>query len=206
MSHSHDQKFPTWVLWGAGGIIMMSLLLVFGVRFGVLPARPTAPEERALEHVAVLTSRDFRFADRADGALVATDAKSGKVSLVLEPGSNSGFIRGVMRGLMRERMLNQAPRDGAVTVTQWANGALTLRDDETGRILELGSFGHTNRAAFAQLLVPGTHIVESAERAAVLAGPARPDTNTAVSPSAVAPAPSTSPTTAAATPTGAGPA
>ncbi len=201
MSDFRDEKFPPWVLWAAGGMIVMTTVVVFGVRLGVLPARATAPQERAIEHVAMVTTRDFRFADRADGALVATDAKTGKVALVLEPGSNSGFIRGVMRGLMRERMLNEAPRKGAVTVTQWADGALTLRDNETGRILELGSFGHTNRAAFAQLLVPGTHVVENAETAAARAGPATPDTNTAVAPDANRP-----PTTAAAAPKGAGPA
>jgi len=77
------------------------------------------------------------------------------VAMVLEPGSNSGFIRGVMRGMMRERRLHQVGRDGAVRITQWADGALTLEDKSTGRILELGSFGRTNRASFAQLLARG---------------------------------------------------
>jgi hypothetical protein len=65
---------------------------------------------------------------------------------------------------MRERTLHEAPRDGPVTVTQWADGALTLKDPSTGRILELGSFGHTNRESFAQLLVPGTHVVPAAPK------------------------------------------
>ena len=72
--------------------------------------------------------------------------------MVLEPGSNSGFIRGTMRGILRERMLHEVDRNGPVKITQWADGALTLTDPSTGRILELGSFGHTNRAAYAVLL------------------------------------------------------
>lgn len=198
MSGFTDEKFPAWVPWAAGAMTGMTMLVVFGVRLGVLPARPTAPEVRVEKQVTASVTRDFRFADRKDGALIATDAKTGDVALILEPGSNSGFIRGVMRGLMRERMLKDVGRDGAVTVTQWNDGALTLRDNSTGRIIELGSFGPTNRAAFAQLLVPGQHIVQSLEKAQPN-GPKDPNDNSSVSPSA-----KVKPTTIAAN--GAGPA
>lgn len=198
MSHSHDEKFPSWVLWAAGGMVSLTMVVVFGVRAGLLPARPTAPQVRVAENVPVVATRTFRFADRADGALVATDAATQQVALVLEPGSNSGFIRGVMRGLMRERKLHEVGRDGAVTVTQWANGALTLKDQSTGRIIELGSFGLTNRAAFAQLLRPGTHVVPSEADLAARPGPRLPSDNSSVAPGA-------RPATAATT-NGAGPA
>ena len=179
MSDFTHEKFPPWVLGAAGGIVGITLLVVFGVSLGILPARPSAPELRAENHVGVITSRSFAFADRADGALVAIEAVTGKVALVLEPGSNSGFIRGVMRGMMRERQLAEVSRHGAVTITQWADGALTLKDPSTGRIIELGSFGHTNRAAFAQLLAPGLHVVESLEKARPN-GPTSPDDNSSV--------------------------
>ena len=92
MSDFRGQKFPRGALYGAGGMIGMTLLVVFGVRLGALPARETAPQHRESAKVAIVTTRDFRFADRADGALVVTDAATEKVSLVLEPGSNSGFL------------------------------------------------------------------------------------------------------------------
>jgi putative photosynthetic complex assembly protein len=169
MSDFRGQEFPRGALYGAGALIATVLIVVFAVRAGVLPGRETAPEQRAEQQVAVVASRDFRFADRQDGALIATDPRTGQVALVLEPGSNSGFIRGVMRGLMRERSLHSAALDGPVTVTQWADGALTLTDPSTGRIIELGSFGATNRAAFAQLLAPGTHVVEAPPRSGLAA-------------------------------------
>jgi putative photosynthetic complex assembly protein len=179
MSDFTHEQFPQWVLVAAGGVVAIALLVVFGVRAGVVPARPTAPELRAVNHVGIVKQRDFAFADRADGALIAKDAKTGQVVLVLEPGSNSGFIRGVMRGMMRERQLHEVSRYGAVTVTQWADGALTLQDPSTGRIVELGSFGHTNRAAFAQLLAPGVKVVESLEKRQPN-GPISPDDNSSV--------------------------
>lgn len=185
MSDFHNEKFPAWVPWAGAGLVGTTMLFVFGTQLGVLPGRETALQLRIENHVAAAVTRDFRFADRKDGALVATDARTNAVALVLEPGSNSGFIRGVMRGLMRERMLHEVPRDGPVTVTQWSDGALTLKDPSTGRVIELGSFGHTNRAAFAQLLVPGQHVVESIATAAEHSGPASPSDNNSVSPSAL---------------------
>ncbi|WP_439533298.1 photosynthetic complex assembly protein PuhC [Polymorphobacter sp.] len=152
MSGFHNEKFPVGALYGAGGLIGIALIAVFSVRAGLVEGRPTTPEIRAQNHVAVTKERLFRFADRKDGALVIRDAGTDAEVVVLEPGTNSGFIRGVMRGLMRERMLKETERSAPVRVTEWADGALTLTDVSTGRIIELGSFGPDNRRAFAAIL------------------------------------------------------
>lgn len=152
MSDFRHERFPVGALYGAAGVMGITMALVFGMRFGIVERPQTAPEHRAAAKVKVIAERQFRFSDRADGALMVTDAKTDKVAMLLEPGSNSGFIRGTMRGIMRERMLHEVDRNGPVTITQWADGALTLTDPSTGRVLELGSFGHTNRAAYAVLL------------------------------------------------------
>jgi len=149
-----NERFPTSALYAAGALIGVAILTVGSIRLGVLPAPETAPESRARRHVTASVSRDFRFEDRKDGALLVTDVAADKLVFIFPRGSNTGFVRGVMRGLMRERRLHEVARAGAVTVTQWNDGALTLEDKSTGRILELGSFGKTNRDAFAQMLVP----------------------------------------------------
>lgn len=149
-----NERFPKSALYAAGALIAVSIVTVGSIRAGLLPAPETAPQSRERRQVAVVAVRDFRFEDRPDGALLVTDMQTDRVAFVYPPGSNTGFIRGVMRGLMRERRLHEVARSGPVTVTQWADGALTLEDKTTGRIIELGSFGQTNRAAFAQLLVP----------------------------------------------------
>ena len=149
-----NERFPKSALYAAGTLIAVSIMAVGSIRLGLLPALESAPQSRERRQVPAVVTREFRFADRADGALLVTDVAANRLVFVFPPGSNTGFIRGVMRGLMRERRLHEVLRSGPVTVTQWADGALTLKDTSTGRILELGSFGHTNRAAFAQLLVP----------------------------------------------------
>lgn len=152
MSDFHNEEFPVGALYAAAGLVGISLIAVFSVRLGLVEGRPTAPEVRAAKQVAIVTERSFRFSDREDGALVIADSATDEPVVILEPGSNTGFIRGVMRGLMRERMLKEAERAAPVKITQWADGALTLTDLGTGRIIELGSFGPDNRRAFAAIL------------------------------------------------------
>lgn len=172
MTDFRGETFPRGALIGGGAVLVFTMALVFGTRAGVLPARPTAPEARAAAAVTAVASRELRFADRADGALLVFDKGADAPALVLEPGSNSGFIRGVMRGLMRERKLREAPRDAALTLTQWTDGALTLQDQATGRTIELGSFGSTNRASFAQLLADRAQRAERPAAAAATGGAA----------------------------------
>jgi putative photosynthetic complex assembly protein len=56
---------------------------------------------------------------------------------------------------MRERRMNGDTAAPPFRLEQWADGALTLTDTVTGRVIELGSFGPDNRAAFAKLLKAG---------------------------------------------------
>jgi putative photosynthetic complex assembly protein len=58
----------------------------------------------------------------------------------------------VLRGLARERRQHGIGAEPPFRLTLWANGALSLVDTATGRVIELDGFGQTNRAAFARLL------------------------------------------------------
>lgn len=152
MTEMTVEQFPKGALWGAAAMIGLTLATVTAVRTGLINGPETAPAARAREHVKIVATRSFRFTDRADGALVATDVATGEVAQTTEPGTNSGFIRGVLRGLARERKLHQVGKEPPFTVTQWADGALTLTDTATGRVIELGSFGPDNRATWVKLL------------------------------------------------------
>ena len=145
--HHHDRPFPRGALIGAAALIGFSLLAVTLARFaGLGPVtEPMAP---------VVQSRELRFADRADGAVLVYDRQGDEVVDLVPPGSG-GFVRGVLRALARERRLQG---DGASTpfrLSRLADGRLTLEDLAPGRVIDLKAFGHTNEGAFAQLLSPG---------------------------------------------------
>jgi putative photosynthetic complex assembly protein len=151
MAQTEDSIAPPGALRLGAGLILTSLLLVAAVRLDIVPPTATAAERRAEARVAPVSERMLRFADSADGSVLVTDARTGDtVARVGREGS--GFIRGVMRGLARERRQHGIGAAPPFRLTQWANGMLSLVDTATGRSVELDGFGPTNRAAFARFL------------------------------------------------------
>ena len=151
-THAHHEMLPRGTLVIAGALVLFALAATSIVRIaGIAPsASPVAMREQA--HIAPVKSRDLRFVDRADGAVVIEDAdKSGIVSVIV-PGQQTGFIRGVMRGLARERRAHGIGSAPPFNLTLWRDGELSLTDTATGRAIELTAFGSLNRAAFLALL------------------------------------------------------
>ena len=96
-------------------------------------------------------ARDLRFADRADGAVVVTDAATGETVHVLQPGVNS-FVRGALRGLAFDRKRSHVGAERPFRLALGRDGRLTLRDPATGVVLDLAAYGPDNERAFAELL------------------------------------------------------
>jgi putative photosynthetic complex assembly protein len=147
MSHHHSQTVPRGVLIGAGVIILLTLALAAAARSAHLT-------EGAVALPAPLESLDVRFEDRADGSIGVLDAASGREVSVIAPREN-GFIRGVLRGMFRARKQEALGRDGTFRLAREADGRLSLEDPQTGRRMDLDSFGPTNSSSFAQLLAAG---------------------------------------------------
>lgn len=145
-------SMPNGSLAIAGALVGFALLATAAVRvFDIAPsASPVAL--RAAERTVPVASRQLRFVDRADGAVVITDVATGRIAHVVRAGERTGFIRGVMRGLARERRMRGLGDAAPFTLTAWRDGQLSLVDTATGRALELTAFGSTNRATFAELL------------------------------------------------------
>jgi putative photosynthetic complex assembly protein len=140
-----DRTLPRGALLGAGALLALSLLLVAAARLtGYQPAKPPAS--------AVIESRDLRFVDRPDGAVLIYADQDGRLVDTLQPGTN-GFVRGVLRGLVRERRADRIGATPPFRLTRWADGRLSLDDPSTGRHVDLEVFGPTNAGAFAQILV-----------------------------------------------------
>lgn len=154
LDHDHENMVPPAALKAAVGLVAFSLLLVAGVRVGAVSTGPSAAEVRAEARLVPTRERMLRFTDSPDGQVLVTDAATGaRVAAIGSEGG--GFIRGVMRGLARERRQHHGGAEAPFRLSSWPDGALTLTDDSTGRVIELGSFGPDNRAAFARFLTPG---------------------------------------------------
>jgi len=150
-AHSHGEMLPRGTLFIAGALVLFALTAASVVRIAHIPpaASPVLMREQA--GIRAVKSRDLRFVDRADGAVVIEDVKGGVASVVV-PGQQTGFIRGVMRGLARERRAHGIGDGPPFKLTLWQDGELSLVDSATGRAIELTAFGSTNRATFAALL------------------------------------------------------
>lgn len=154
--HDHEQTMPKGALASALVLVATALALTALVKVGVL-SREAVPEVARTEaHVAPAVVRQLSFSDRGDGAVVVRDVTTGETVRVLIDGvPGNGFVRGVMRGMVRERHIRGVGMAPPFTLTLWKNGTLSLEDKATGRNIELGSFGPDNRAAFAALLPGG---------------------------------------------------
>lgn len=114
-------------------------------------ATPLLRHDDAGVAAVMLVQRDLFFADRADGGVAITDARSGAQVPELLPGEG-GFVRGTLRSLVRERRREQIGAATPFRLTAWQNGRITLEDQATGRQLDLHGFGQTNAEAFVRFL------------------------------------------------------
>ena len=97
-------------------------------------------------------SRDLRFVDLGAGEVGIFDFPAGHQIATLPPGQEN-FVRGVLRGLARERRGIGVGDDVPFRVTRLEDGRMTLKDLATGRILLLDAFGPTNSGSFENLIV-----------------------------------------------------
>lgn len=141
----HDPSVPRAALIAAATLIGVALLTAAAGRLG--GGRPSGPQPEPLARAELL------FTAGAEGTVVVSDAGSGRLVEVL-PADGDGFIRGVLRGVARDRMLHKLTGPAPLRLTYWADGRLSLRDTATGRYIDLSGFGQTNVRAFARLLRP----------------------------------------------------
>jgi putative photosynthetic complex assembly protein len=91
--------------------------------------------------------------DQTDGSIRITRAADDGLAGTVHPGEG-GFIRGVMRGLARDRISRHIGEQPPFRLALSGDGQLTLFDTATGRLIDLESFGQGNRASFFDLLRP----------------------------------------------------
>ena len=114
---------------------------------GDAPPEPQHRPSVALQDF--IRSRDLSFFDREDGGVLVK--VSGAPDHLIQRDSG-GFVRGIMRGLTRERTIRGVGREPVFRLTEWSDGSLTIQDTGTGRSLNLSAYGPTNRLAFETML------------------------------------------------------
>jgi putative photosynthetic complex assembly protein len=144
MTTQRDPRRGLVLLWAA---VLGVLLAVSAARLGGY--QPPAPED-----TAVLDSRAVLFEDGAAGAVDVYASDDGRLLLRLEAGEGS-FMRGVVRALVRERRSRDIDASAPFLLSRHSDGGLVLKDESTGRRIDLLAFGPANAGAFARLLAPG---------------------------------------------------
>lgn len=141
------QQVPRGVLIAAAAMIALTIGVAWTARWTGLGrvSMPEAKSSRVLE---------LRFEDRNDGSISIYNASNDRLVEVLNSGT-SGFVRVVMRSLVRERRTNEVYRQTPFRLIRWADGRLSVEDPTTGRSIDLGAFGAPNTEAFAQIMTAG---------------------------------------------------
>ena len=140
---AENPKLPRGFIIAACGMALLALVMASIARLtGYQPDRP--PPSTAVE------VRDLKFVDRQDGAVLVYDV-DGHLTYTVQPGTN-GFVRGVLRGLVRDRRAYHIDSGPPFRLTRWADGRLSLDDPSTGHHVDLEVFGQTNAQTFADIL------------------------------------------------------
>lgn len=150
MSALDDKPFPRTPLIAAIVLVGASLVVVGGSSLGLLGSPAAEASQAEAASTATPTrSRDLNFFDREDGS-VLVKIVDGPDHLIER--DSGGFVRGIMRGLTRERTIRGVGREPVFRLTEWSDGSLTIQDTGTGRSLNLSAYGPTNRLAFEVML------------------------------------------------------
>lgn len=150
-AHHHDPTVPRGALMAAAILLLFVMALTGAVKWGLLPQSADPAATRAAQNVAPAQIRELRFADRADGAVVVTDAATGETVKLVEFGQG-GFLRATMRRMAKARIAAGIGAEPPFRLTLWENGALSLSDPQTGRDAEIHGFGADHSKMFADML------------------------------------------------------
>jgi putative photosynthetic complex assembly protein len=127
------------------GAALVGLAILFA---GV--ARSTDFGATRLVTAPIVELVSLRFLDDPAGGINVETVKG--AHLVHFSAGEGGFLRGVMRGFARDRRARELGSEPAFEVARHADGRLTLADPQSGRIIELNSFGPSNSGLFQNLL------------------------------------------------------
>ncbi|WP_242467333.1 photosynthetic complex assembly protein PuhC [Thiocapsa imhoffii] len=140
----HDRPFPRGILIALAALIAFTVLAV-----GIARLSGFDPSQEPRSPATVM--RDVRFVDADNGFLQVYDFDTGELIEAIEP-NEDGFLRGLLRTLLRERRLHQTDLDGPYRVSLRENGHFTIEDLSTDFYVDLRPFGRDNEAAIGRFV------------------------------------------------------
>ena len=150
MSDTHENLAPTVPLLAAFGLVVITLA---GVGWQQMSAYLAPPDASARPPApAVVTAIELQFLDGEHGEVRVVDAAGELIAEI--PAGEGGFLRGVLRGLVRERRLHGSSQLPGFELQRLADGRVALQDMATGRQIDLLAFGERNAGEFLRFL-PG---------------------------------------------------
>jgi len=138
-------------VWFRAGLVLSLVLTLYYSFTHRLSAETNQQSTIAHEQGSVQTSRNLHFVDVDNGAVSVVDADNGLEITRLVKGED-GFMRSVMRGLVRDRKAQGQGPETPFQLALWDDGLVSLIDPATGRRVELSAFGIDNVRAFTRLL------------------------------------------------------
>jgi putative photosynthetic complex assembly protein len=129
------------------GLVFIALGLTTAARVSQI----LTPASLDAAAAAPVNSIELVFLDEPDGSVQVRRSEDRALVQVIEP-TTGGFVRGVMRGFARDRMMRGVGSTPPFLLALSKSGRLSLTDLATGRVTVLEAFGSTNRAAFASML------------------------------------------------------
>jgi len=85
------------------------------------------------------------------GTVTVRRAEDGAVVTVL-PEKESGFLRGMMRSLGRQRDVANVAKDAPYRISLWPDGSLSFDDPSTGESIAVRAFGPDNLQQLSDLM------------------------------------------------------
>lgn len=137
-----------------GALIAVGVMIAFSIAAAGL-TRLAGDYTVAPPPAVAEDSRTLIFQDRADRGIAVIDGATGARIADLAPGTH-GFVRGLLRGLSRDRQVHRVGPEVPFTLTRWSDGRYSITDPATGSVLHLAAYGFGNVKEFAAFLPPQT--------------------------------------------------
>ncbi|MDJ0979619.1 MAG: photosynthetic complex assembly protein PuhC [Erythrobacter sp.] len=149
-----DFRVHTLPLIAMGTVIAITLALAISTSLGFFERQAVPESIRAERGVLSVDTRSITFNDAADGSVWVADAETG-LELGRFPQGEGGFVRATARAMVHNRIQHGIGPAVPFELIAWDTGAMTLRDTQTGRAVELSAFGSKTHEIYRDMMAKG---------------------------------------------------